>query len=83
MSIIITNISESKGKDYGRGTQHYVLCINERKYIEFTHDFKDGLSTCLRKAADAFEKMEEDKEEPIYLKERKLELMKMLIDGGV
>lgn len=58
MSIIITNVSEDYGLPYGKGKQHYVLGINHLAFVEFTHNFEDGLSECLRAAADAFEELE-------------------------
>ena len=58
MSIIINNVSESYGVEYGRGEQHYELFINSMLKAKFTHNFKDELSGCLRKAADAFDKQE-------------------------
>ena len=58
MSIIINNISEKKGIPYGSGKQYYELKINSEFMVEFTHDFEDGLSECLRRAADAFETQE-------------------------
>lgn len=58
MSIIITNVSEEHGVPYGSGLQHYELKINRKLMAEFTHTFEDGLSECLRRAADAFEEQE-------------------------
>lgn len=58
MSIIITNVSEDYDIPYGSGVQHYELKINRNLMAEFTHTFEDGLSECLRKAADAFDKQE-------------------------
>jgi len=55
MSIIITNISEDHGIEYGKGMQRYVLKINSKELIEFEHNFNAGLSECLRAAAVAFE----------------------------
>ena len=66
MSVVITNISEEKGKDYGRGKQHYVLGINHLKFVEFEHNFEDGLASCLRAAADAFEELEKIGNPKIY-----------------
>ena len=64
MSVLIHNVTEEKGGKYGKGEQHYRLCINHTLKAEFTHNFEDGLSTCLRKAADAFEVQEaKDREE--------------------
>jgi hypothetical protein len=68
MSVVITNISEQYNKEYGRGKQHYVLGINHLKFVEFEHNFEDGLATCLRKAADAFEKLEAEGKPKIYEK---------------
>lgn len=61
MSVIIQNMSESKGLSYGSGKQFYHLKINYTKKAEFYHNFEDGLAVCLRKAADALE--EEEKED--------------------
>lgn len=58
MAIIIENISEQYNVEYGKGEQHYRLRINNHIKCEFTHNFNQGLSTCLRKAADAFEEAE-------------------------
>lgn len=51
MSVIIQNISQDKGIDYGTGMQHYVLRINNKIIAYFEHNFSDGLSVCLQKAA--------------------------------
>jgi len=56
--IYILNISEAYGYTYGEGKQVYELGINKVPYCTFEHNFEDGLSTCLRKAADAFDKSE-------------------------
>lgn len=74
MSIIITNVSEQYNKEYGVGEQHYILSINRNQLVEFKHNFEDGLSTCLRKAADAFEKMGE----PLWETELKIKMLKIL-----
>ena len=66
MSIHIHNISESKGVEYGTGKQHYQLCINQKVMAEFEHNFNEGLATCLRKAADAFEKKEANEWKELY-----------------
>lgn len=66
MSVVITNISESHGKEYGRGTQRYVLGINHLRFVEFEHKFEDGLAACLRAAADAFEELEKSGKPKIY-----------------
>jgi hypothetical protein len=55
MAIIIQNISEDYGKEYGKGEQVYVLRINRIIKCIFNHNFEDGLAECLRKAAEAFE----------------------------
>jgi hypothetical protein len=60
MSVLIHNVSEEKGVKYGYGKQHYLLCINRTVKAEFTHNFEEGLATCLRKAADALDKCEVD-----------------------
>lgn len=59
MAIIIENISEQHNVEYGKGEQHYRLRINNHIKCEFTHNFSDGLATCLRKAAEAFENKEQ------------------------
>ncbi len=59
MSVLINNVTEYHGGVYGIGKQNYTLCINHTVRAEFTHTFEEGLSTCLRRAADAFEKAEE------------------------
>jgi len=66
MSIIITNISEDHGIEYGKGRQRYVLKINSKELVEFEHNFNAGLSECLRAAADAFEEMEKGGNMPIW-----------------
>ena len=58
MAVLIVNVSEENGKIYGKGLQDYELRINYRTLVKFQHTFEDGLATCLRKAADAFETME-------------------------
>jgi hypothetical protein len=69
MTILIHNISEERGQKYGKGEQHYVLCINNKKFIEFIHNFEDGLSECLRRAADAFQEMQQTDSLPIWQQE--------------
>ena len=54
--IWIQNISEENNIKYGEGKQIYKLCINKIELCRFEHNFEDGLSECLRKAAVAFEK---------------------------
>lgn len=68
MSVIINNVSEEHGVEYGKGEQHYELCINNYVKAKFTHNFEDGLSTCLRKAADAFDRQEQIKTYADFLK---------------
>lgn len=58
MAVLIVNVSEQYGVEYGKGLQHYELRINHQFKAKFTHDFEDGLAKCLRKAADAFEGVE-------------------------
>ena len=58
MAVVILNVSEHFGVPYGEGEQHYELRINKIWKADFTHNFEDGLATCLRKAADALEKEE-------------------------
>ena len=55
MAIIILNVTEKYGKKYGEGVQVYEPFINRQLKCMFTHEFEDGLSACLRRAADAFE----------------------------
>lgn len=61
MAVIIVNVSESEGLTYGSGKQKYQLRINNHHKCFFYHTFEDGLATCLRKAADAFDEMESTK----------------------
>lgn len=68
MSIVITNISEQRGKEYGRGLQHYVLGINHLRFVEFAHRYEDGLASCLRSAADAFDDLEQSGDMKIFEK---------------
>lgn len=54
MSVIITNVSEHDGTDQ---ISEYVVRINlGAPLAQFTHWRRDGLATCLRKAADALDK---------------------------
>lgn len=55
MAVVILNISEDNGQEYGEGEQTYSLRINYRELCTFTHVFEDGLAECLRKAATALE----------------------------
>ena len=50
MSVIITNISTH---DDLKGNNQYVLKINNRIISYFDHTRSEGLSECLRKAADS------------------------------
>lgn len=54
MSIIINNIS--KGPPIG--LNEYELLINNRRIIFFEHIREKGLADCLRRAADAVDKAE-------------------------
>ena len=56
MAVIIQNMTPHE--DYGSGVQQYDLRINRIWKASFEHNFEDGLATCLRKAADAFEQEE-------------------------
>lgn len=58
MAIVIRNISEDNDLTYGSGKQMYFLAINYARKCTFTHNFEDGLSECLRRAADAFDAKE-------------------------
>lgn len=63
MAVIILNVSEDHGIEYGYGLQIYELKINNRKLCTFYSIFEEGLVECLRNAADAFEAIEnEDKQ---------------------
>jgi hypothetical protein len=58
MSIIITNCgptNEGEAEEYG-GERLYKVFINKTFICEFKHFRKDGLATCLQKAAEAIEK---------------------------
>ncbi len=67
MSIIITNISENRGLQYGKGRQIYQLKINHTVKCEFEHNFEDGLSTCLIEAADEFDRVEKSEKEALRI----------------
>lgn len=49
--VAIVNVSEN----YKVGLQEYEVRINRCVIARFTHDYKRGLATCLRKAAKAVE----------------------------
>ena len=57
MSIVISNISESRGIDYlphGKvGAQVYEVCLNKIPLVEFTHNTEDGMAECLIAAGKA------------------------------
>lgn len=55
MSIIIQNIDDNPRLD---GNHRYQLRINDSVIAEFDHLREEGLSVCLRKAADAAEHAE-------------------------
>ena len=55
MAVIIVNISEKNGREYGKGEQVYELRINNKRLCRFKHLFEDGLAACLRQAAKEFE----------------------------
>ena len=60
MAVVIWNISEKRGLEYGKGKQIYELSINGiKKFGEFEHNFEDGLSVCLEKAAKCAKQYEE------------------------
>ena len=52
--IAIVNVSET----YGEGIQVYEVRINRRVITRFYHVYTDGLAVCLRKAAEAVEKLD-------------------------
>lgn len=52
--IAIINITEKeKFGTYGKGVQLYQVQINDKFICRFEHNFTDGLSICLEKAAKA------------------------------
>lgn len=51
--IAIVNISDNPQPT---GEHTYALKINHRALLQFQHRREDSLSTCLRKAADAYDK---------------------------
>lgn len=51
MAIIIRNLGGNP-----LGTCDYEVRVNERVMAHFSHDRGDGLTTCLRKAAEAIER---------------------------
>ena len=53
--ITIQNISEQTGKNYGVGTQDYVLRINQTEIVKFQANF-GSLEGCLILAAKAVAK---------------------------
>jgi hypothetical protein len=66
--IAIVNRTESEEYGiYGIGEQLYSLQINTKILIWFYHNYEEGLATCLRNAADAFELYEINKKEIEHL----------------
>lgn len=55
MSIIIQNLGavDERSADDPMGERNYVVRINDKIITYFKHTRKDGLATCLRKAAEA------------------------------
>lgn len=78
MAIVIQNISEQHDGTYGEGLQHYVLGINHNRFVEFTHPYQDGLSACLRAAANAFDELERSGKMKIYERE----MMELILSEG-
>lgn len=64
MSIIISNISESKGIKYlsngSKGKQVYEVCLNNIPLAEFDHKTEDGMAECLIKAGEALKRADID-----------------------
>lgn len=79
----IQNVSKEHGYEYGKGKQTYVLGINHNRFVKFEHQFEEGLSSCLRAAADAFDYMEKSGKPKIFEiedKEKMKAMFNMLID---
>ena len=57
--ITIRNVSEGHKLKYGKGKQIYKIEINFKRITTFEHTFEDGLAVCLRKAAEAIERLKE------------------------
>jgi len=58
MAVVILNVSEDNGLEYGKGKQVYQLRINYRILCTLEHNFEDGLSSLLREAADNLDETE-------------------------
>lgn len=58
MSIIITNIDKHPRET---GSHEYVVKINRDTICYFTHNREDGLATCLRRAANAVQRVSKEK----------------------
>jgi hypothetical protein len=57
--IAIINKSASLGLEYGKGSQVYIIKINDKFIISFEHKYEDGLAECLEQAAKAVRKLKE------------------------
>lgn len=55
MSVIITNIDKHPRET---GPHEYVVKINSATVACFTHNREDGLATCLRRAANAVQRVQ-------------------------
>ena len=60
--IAIINVSEDNGLEYGKGMQAYEVRLNYITLATFKHIFEDGMIMCLRKAAEALERVDITKE---------------------
>jgi hypothetical protein len=78
MSIIISNISESKGIKYlpngAKGKQVYEVCLNNIPLVEFNHNTEDGMAECLIKAGEALKEVDIDSKIKDYEHEQYLKI---------
>jgi hypothetical protein len=70
MSVSIINVSRENGIPYSRtGKQIYRVQLNQIHLVEFEHISEEGMSMCLRKAADAIDSVDIDEKIAEYKKE--------------
>lgn len=64
MSIVISNISRSKGVGFlphgQEGVQYYGVYLNQIPLAEYTHNTEDGMVVCLAKATEALKGVDID-----------------------
>ena len=81
MAVYIQNISKERNQIYGKGIQTYILGINDKKFIEFEHEFEKGLVSCLRCAATALETLEKNNLPKIYELELRTRFLTTLLEN--